>query len=184
VELEFTKREVVFTTYLVKLIILAAFPASILIYRSKLLSFQAFLIIKKHQGRREGVAYNRCLHYLDLLFCLSRLRRKNYIEYVNFRSIHRSEFAVQAHKAFFVILILWVGVIYYFSDVNFAEFFLPVEYVGILIMLLFQRAFMFVLKVTIFWPCYGFYAFAVFTFKNRCKCKKKRREPINNDEDL
>ena len=58
---EYTRSEVHFTTWLVKLMILAVTPASILIYRSRILSLHAFLTVKQHQGLRRGVAYNRCL---------------------------------------------------------------------------------------------------------------------------
>jgi hypothetical protein len=47
-EHKFTKAEVIFTVYLVKVIIIAILPASILIYRSRLLNLHAFAIVKKH----------------------------------------------------------------------------------------------------------------------------------------
>lgn len=84
-DIEYSQAEIYFASYVLKASVLAVFPAAILIYRSRLLQLQAFTTLKKHQGAREGVAYNQCLSLLDYVFCLSRLRKKPYIEYIVFK---------------------------------------------------------------------------------------------------
>mmetsp|Transcript_15920 Transcript_15920/g.20106 ORF Transcript_15920/g.20106 Transcript_15920/m.20106 type:complete len:89 (+) Transcript_15920:968-1234(+) len=81
----YSKKEIFFIFYLVKGLIIAVIPAAILIYRSRLLSLHAFVEIKKHSGRRQGIAYNKCLQVMDAMFCLTRLREKSYIEFIMYR---------------------------------------------------------------------------------------------------
>ena len=57
----YSKHEIVFTNYFIKFLVIAVLPASVLIYRSRLLTLQAFVMLKKHQGNRQGLAYNPCL---------------------------------------------------------------------------------------------------------------------------
>ena len=89
VEPTYSKHEIVFTNYFIKFLVIAVLPASVLIYRSRLLTLQAFVTLKKHQGNRQGLAYNRCLQQLDKLFCLSRLQKKNYIQYIMYKNKNR-----------------------------------------------------------------------------------------------
>lgn len=56
-----SKDQVVLANWLFKGIIVALVPASLLIYRARLCTLHAFVMIKKHQGNKKGVAYNRCV---------------------------------------------------------------------------------------------------------------------------
>ena len=44
----YSKHEIVFTNYFIKFLVIAVLPASVLIYRSRLLTLQAFVTLKKH----------------------------------------------------------------------------------------------------------------------------------------
>ena len=48
----YSKREIIIIFYAVKALTVLVVPAAILIYRSRIISLPAFVVIKKHQGRR------------------------------------------------------------------------------------------------------------------------------------
>ena len=49
---EYSKQEIIFIFYFIKGLTIFVVPAAILIYRSRIISLPAFVVIKKHQGRR------------------------------------------------------------------------------------------------------------------------------------
>ncbi len=173
-EHKFSEREVVFTVYLFKAIIIFVLPASILIYRQRLLGLHAFMIVKKHEGRRKGLAYNNWLAVSNRLFCLTSMQNKNYMEYIIYRNENNQRYGKQAETASFTILVLNLSLFYYYASINLNEFFMPLEYMLVLFSLLFQRGFIFILKIAIFWPCYAIYLLAVCGSKSKC-CKKRKK---------
>lgn len=70
----YSKSEIKSTIIGLKISIFAVLIAVILIYRSRLVTLRALVIVKKHQGTRDGVAYNKCIQLCDFIFCLSRMR--------------------------------------------------------------------------------------------------------------
>lgn len=58
---EYSQREIFISFYAIKAMIICVIPAAALIYRHRILSLHAFVVIKKHQGRRKGIAYSKCL---------------------------------------------------------------------------------------------------------------------------
>ena len=98
--------------------VIGVLPASLMIYFSRLLTLQAFLMLKKHQGGRKGVAYNRCIQQLDKLFFLSRLRKLNYIEFLLFRTKNRSTREKWGDTAAITIICVLLFIQFYFNEIS------------------------------------------------------------------
>ena len=115
---ELSQSEIYVASYMIKGSSVLVLIASFLIYRSRLLSLPAFTTLKMHQGKREGLAYNPCLQTLDYVFCLSRLRKKTYIEFIIFKKRYRSVREKHAEKASVFILCLWLFVQFYYENLH------------------------------------------------------------------
>ena len=168
-EVEYSQAEIYFASYVVKGSVLAVFPAAILIYRSRLLELQTFTTLKKHQGSREGVAYNRCLSLLDYVFCLSRLRQKNYIAYIVFKKRYGARRQKSAEKASVWIILMWFFIMFYYAGLN--EFFLTPYYTTQVLMLLFQKITLFIIKMVCFPITFSLYMLFMCLCTNNCRCK-------------
>ena len=132
----YSQSEIVFASMMLKTIILAALPVTLLIYRSRLTTLQAFILLKLHQGGRNnvrGVAYNKCYQFLDVLFCLSRLRKLNYVEYIVFRNKNRGNREMWSENAQIIVLSVWFGLEFYYDD--FEQFFIINYYLMLLLLL-------------------------------------------------
>ena len=166
-------------SYLIKISSVLVLFASFLVYRSRLLSLPAFTTLKKHQGSRQGLAYNRCLQTLDYVFCLSRLRKKNYIEFIIFKKRYRSLRERHAEKASLFILCLWLFVQFYYGNLH--DLFLIPQYMTQVILFLYQKLALFILKVVLFPFVYGGYLLCKCICYNKCRCKGQR-EGQTDDE--
>ena len=137
---EYTKFEITMANYFVKFLVTMVLPASVLVYRSRILGLNTFVSLKKHQGAKhkvhlEGVAYNPCLQWCGYLFCCSNLRKMNYIEYITYKSKHLDSRQILSDKAAFYIFFSWLIIQSYYHDIN--DFFLAPLYMWLLVMLLF-----------------------------------------------
>ena len=168
IEAELTEREVYVASWLVKGSVLFVIPACLLIYRSRLIQLQAFTTMKKHQGVREGVAYNRCLQSLDSVFCLSRLRKKNYIEYIVYMRKNMASRSKVAEKASLWILGIWLFIQFYYTELH--DIFLTPLYMLQVFLLLFQKFALFLIKMILFPFIFGFYALVQCVCYNKCRC--------------
>ena len=165
---ELTKREVYVASWLIKGSVLFVIPACLLIYRSRLVQLQAFTTLKKHQGMRTGVAYNPCLQALDYLFCLSRLRKKNYIDYIVYMRKNKENRSKVAEKASLWILGIWLFIQFYYNDLH--DLFLTPLYMLQVLLLLFQKFALFLIKIILFPFIFGFYALVQCVCYNSCRC--------------
>ena len=87
---------------------------------------------------------------MNYLFCLSRLRGLNYIEYIAFKRKHKYSYEMTGEYAAYIILFL---IIFFRIWNKFIEpFVLPWEYVILIIMLLLQKQVVFLLKLSLFIP--------------------------------
>jgi hypothetical protein len=93
---------------MLKVVILLFIPASVLVFRSRLLTVKAFVDIKKNQGNRSGIAYSRFVQLMNNLFFLSGLRNKNYIEYIEFRNLNRGKWEKTAETATIGFTLFWL----------------------------------------------------------------------------
>ena len=164
----FSKLEIKVSNIVTKIAIVCVVPATVLIYRSRLLTLQAFQVLKKHQGERKGVAYNRCLQILDIMFCCTSLRTLNYIEYIKIRRKYSQKWGKQAETASVTILVIWISIQYYYDNIE--EFSVPRSYLILLLMLLLQKIGMFFLKLALFPVCY--LAYAIICVCLRC-CRRE-----------
>ena len=118
---------------------------------------------------RTGVAYNRCLQSLDYIFCCSRLRKKNYIEYIVFVRKYSGSRSKGAEKASIWILCIWFFIQFYYKDLH--DLLLTPMYLVQILMLLFQRVSLFMVKVILFPLIFGLYMMWQCICHNRCRCK-------------
>lgn len=170
----YSQNEIVFASILLKCIVVAALPVTYLIYLSRLTTLHAFVILKLHEGGRSGVAYNKCFQFLDKLFCLTRLSRLDYIEFINFRNKMRGRREVWAETAQFVVLTAWLGMNIYYSD--FKEFFIVADYLALLLFLSLQKLALFFAKILVFGPVYLIYKVYMLTCAKRCAEDRSDRD--------
>lgn len=85
---------------------------------------------------------------MDVFFCCTSLRDKNYIEFIKYRHKNKSSYGKFAEGATLAILVLWLGLTYYYNDIG--EFSMPLTYILILSQLLFQKLYMFIFKLALF----------------------------------
>ena len=162
------KGEVVLANWLFKAVILALVPASILIYRSRVLSLSAFELIKKHTDNK-GVAYNRCIQLMNNFFIFSGLRSKRYIEYIEFKKANRSAWGKTSETASIACILLWVFIRVWQAPIQ--DFILPQYYLILNATLLFQKQTLFVIKLGLFAP-----VFCISLLCKSCFCKKRGRQ--------
>ena len=78
-----TLTELAWLSILFRIVIVCVYPASLVIYRSRLLNLHAFIMIKKdRESGRNGEhskAYNRRRQLLHIFFCCFPERKLNYI---------------------------------------------------------------------------------------------------------
>lgn len=142
-------------------------PAAIFIYRSRLLTLESFLVIKKERRvGKDGVTNSSSSRLLHILFCCSRLRKLNYIEFVQFRNKNMHKYALLAEITTAAVILLTV--FFYFWNETIDEFFLPWYYLYLICMTLFQKFFTFIFKMVAFFPVYFLTRF--------CSSLQKRRE--------
>ena len=112
---------------------------------------------------------------MDAFFCCSGLRAINYIQFIQYKHKNKSTFGKCAEGATVAILIMWLGLSYYFIDIG--EFSMPLMYILILLQLLFQKVFMFLLKLAVFPLVVAIFGLGVCC-KRMC-CFVRKKEPID-----
>ena len=138
-----------------RLVIICVVPASMYIYRSRLVTLDAFLTIKKDRGSKQGnsIVYNRSAHFMHIFFLCSRQRKLNYVEYVQFRNLKRDEYEVTGDYA--TVAVIFLIVFFYLWNETIDEFKLPWYYIFLICLLLAQKQVTFVIKMFFFFPVYA-----------------------------
>lgn len=160
-----TRESLACLSIIFRIVIICVVPAAIFIYRSRLLTLESFLIIKKQRRvQKDGVTHSSSSRLLHILFCCSRLRKLNYIEFVQFRNknMHRYELVAEFITGGVMLLIAF----FYFWNESIDEFKLPWYYLYLINMTLFQKFFTFIFKMLAFFPVY---------FLTRCCSHLERR---------
>lgn len=145
-----SKRELFFLTWLFRGVLLFVLPSAALIYRSRLLSMTVFKHIKMHKGKRTGIAYSKSIELLNYLFCRSRLRKLNYVNYITFRNKNKHAYERAGEMAAAIVLILIIFFRVWSAEID--PFILPWSYFCLIMLLLFQKLTLFFLKVSLFLP--------------------------------
>ena len=105
---------------------------------------------------------------MDTLFCLTSLRKKTYIEFIHYRLMNKGKFGTRAEGASIFILGFWIFFSWWYSDIG--EFTMPFAYLMLVLQLLFQKLFMFGVKITLFPISILLYLILVCICKRKCSC--------------
>ena len=105
---------------------------AILIYRSRLLTLEAFKQIKMHQGRRQGVAYSSTINFLNFIMIEPSLRKRNYIEYIVYSKNREKSWVLM--REYFSITIICIVIFFRLWNTEIDPFILPWEYIALIAM--------------------------------------------------
>ena len=155
-----TRAEIHTLSIFFRAVLILVAPAQLLIYYFRLVTLDAYLHAKKQRKlvRKNGpdepkVPTYKAAWFFQILFCCSRMRTQNYIEYVQYRNKKMESYGRWAEIV--TVCIILIIVFFYLWNETIDEFKLPWFYLYLVCMLLAQKQVTFILKVILFFPIYG-----------------------------